>query len=379
MIEGRDHASGNNFIMTGPANARGDDIELSGATTDDQEFIAQARQDVPRLLEEVRRGRSMTRGKLLAFHRRPIGFEYPAGFKRAIQRGLVDLGAWTVLDAGHAVALGHCLRQRYPARSVVPFARRVDNDDVACFDVEAPGAVVVIHDYASAGWEARVYRDVYAWLQQAVADMVERDELDDEAERRERVRWKKTWCTDCNQGWVVPLRPPGTSEVLWTCVECESVWTEPPPSPRRKDVTPSWDEVAGEQAHAAVVPIAFADVRRGGEGRFVAVFPRGVVGEAAVIAALAEALRFPDYFGFNWNAVDECIADLSWIAERDVVLHHDDVPALPDDALAHYIDVLHRAELSWCTRDAPHSLRVVFPTAARPLLAPHIHRASGAR
>jgi hypothetical protein len=230
MIEGRDHASGNNFIMTGPANARGDDIELSGATTDEQELIAQARQDVPRLLEEVRRGRSMTRGKLLAFHRRPIGFEYPAGFKRAIQRGLVDLGAWTVLDAGHAVALGHGLRQRYPARSVVPFARRVDNDDVACFDVEAPGAVVVIHDYASAGWEARVYRDFYAWLRQAVADMVERDEIDDEAERRERVRWKKTWCTDCNQGWVVPLRPPGTSEVLWTCVECESVWTERRPA-----------------------------------------------------------------------------------------------------------------------------------------------------
>jgi hypothetical protein len=70
-------------------------------------------------------------------------------------------------------------------------------------------------------------------------------------------------------------------------------------------------------ANGELAPIAFADVRPGGGERFVAVFTRGVVGEAAVIAALAEALRFPDYFGFNWNAVDECIADLSWIAERD--------------------------------------------------------------
>jgi len=61
MVEGRDHMSGSSFIMTGPPNARGADIELSGATGDDQDFIAHARQDVPRLLEEVRRLRSMLR------------------------------------------------------------------------------------------------------------------------------------------------------------------------------------------------------------------------------------------------------------------------------------------------------------------------------
>lgn len=59
MIEGRDHASGSSFIMTGPPGARGEDIELSGATADDQDFIAHARQDVPRLLEEIRRMRGL--------------------------------------------------------------------------------------------------------------------------------------------------------------------------------------------------------------------------------------------------------------------------------------------------------------------------------
>jgi hypothetical protein len=59
MIEGRDHEAGSSFIMTGPPNARGEDIELSGATEDDQDFIAHARQDVPRLLEEVIRLRSL--------------------------------------------------------------------------------------------------------------------------------------------------------------------------------------------------------------------------------------------------------------------------------------------------------------------------------
>jgi len=45
--------------MTGPNDARGADIEMSGATDDDQDFIAHARQDLPRLLAEVRRLRAL--------------------------------------------------------------------------------------------------------------------------------------------------------------------------------------------------------------------------------------------------------------------------------------------------------------------------------
>jgi hypothetical protein len=54
-VEGRDHTSGSSFIMTGSQGARGTDIELIGASADDQDFIAAARQDVPALVNEVRR------------------------------------------------------------------------------------------------------------------------------------------------------------------------------------------------------------------------------------------------------------------------------------------------------------------------------------
>ena len=53
-IEGRDHTSGSSFIRTA-----GEDIELTGATTNDQDFIAAARQDVPTLIEEVYRLRQL--------------------------------------------------------------------------------------------------------------------------------------------------------------------------------------------------------------------------------------------------------------------------------------------------------------------------------
>jgi hypothetical protein len=53
FVEGRDHTSGSSFIRTAS-----DDIELSGATVADQDFIAHARQDVGTLLAELRRLRA---------------------------------------------------------------------------------------------------------------------------------------------------------------------------------------------------------------------------------------------------------------------------------------------------------------------------------
>ena len=48
FVEDRDHTCGSNFIRTA-----GNDIELIGASVDDQDFIANARQDIPWLINEV--------------------------------------------------------------------------------------------------------------------------------------------------------------------------------------------------------------------------------------------------------------------------------------------------------------------------------------
>ncbi len=53
-VEGREEMSGSDFIMTG-----GEDIYLTGATVADQDFIAHARQDIPKLVAEVERLRKL--------------------------------------------------------------------------------------------------------------------------------------------------------------------------------------------------------------------------------------------------------------------------------------------------------------------------------
>lgn len=36
---------------------------------------------------------------------------------------------------------------------------------------------------------------------------------------------------------------------------------------------------------------------------------------------IAKRLQFPDYFGFNLDALDECLSDLDWIEQPNVVLY----------------------------------------------------------
>lgn len=50
FVENRDVFSGSDFIQTG-----GDDIYLTGATVADQDFIAHAREDIDKLINEVLR------------------------------------------------------------------------------------------------------------------------------------------------------------------------------------------------------------------------------------------------------------------------------------------------------------------------------------
>lgn len=55
----------------------------------------------------------------------------------------------------------------------------------------------------------------------------------------------------------------------------------------------------------------------------------------------SDALRFPDYFGFNWDALDECLADLSWLEPGDVLIWHTDVPLVSEPReLGRYLQIL---------------------------------------
>lgn len=100
---------------------------------------------------------------------------------------------------------------------------------------------------------------------------------------------------------------------------------------------------------------------------------RGFVASDALVARVAGDIRttqqlfelfyrlltLPDYFGFNWNALFDCLRDFHWVAERNVVIVHDELPELPPSEMRIYLEVLRDAVLDWKPEEM-YSLQVVF-------------------
>lgn len=84
-----------------------------------------------------------------------------------------------------------------------------------------------------------------------------------------------------------------------------------------------------------------------------------IVTSDELLKALYYLLWFPGYFGFNWNALSDCLRDLSWIPYRRVVLVHESMPRLPSGELRTYLNVLNDSVLDWIG-DEKHDLEVVF-------------------
>ncbi len=106
------------------------------------------------------------------------GIELPRGYRIVIELNLVNLKPWRFLADVDSPVGESGINRRYPSRRVIPFAQRIDCDDVACFIVRDPeqaaGQVIVIHDYASPGYEvvARMQK-FWDWFRYAVNEMIE--------------------------------------------------------------------------------------------------------------------------------------------------------------------------------------------------------------
>jgi RNAse (barnase) inhibitor barstar len=79
-----------------------------------------------------------------------------------------------------------------------------------------------------------------------------------------------------------------------------------------------------------------------------------------LLRALAEGLKFPDYFGWNWDALEECLCDLSWLdAPHGIVLLHKHLPLADVKQRQIYFDILRNAQAT-----TPKLTRVIFPQSA---------------
>lgn len=99
-------------------------------------------------------------------------------------------------------------------------------------------------------------------------------------------------------------------------------------------------EEAAIELGFAVAPIDFA----------------GCNDKAEVLDRFAQALRFPEWFGENWDALADCLGDLSWWPADGYLLlldHAGAWRAADGDAFAMLLDVLNEAAGHWSARRVP--------------------------
>jgi len=120
----------------------------------------------------------MTNNSVLSKIAQDNGFEFPLGYKRVFELGLTNLEPWYFLDDKEYQLVEKGINERFPKRQVIPFARRKDCDDVACFVVKSDSHnkenVLIIHDYASSGYEVdKVCRNFWDWFKLTIEEMIE--------------------------------------------------------------------------------------------------------------------------------------------------------------------------------------------------------------
>ncbi len=117
-------------------------------------------------------------------------------------------------------------------------------------------------------------------------------------------------------------------------------------------------------------PLAIGEIaaRAGRHGwRFVHLDGRKIRSKVAFLNACAEALAFPAYFGRNWDALADCLRDLSWApTTAGYLVVYEDAGVLAAAAPADFamaLDILRTAVTDW--RDTPTPLVVLFRRAGR--------------
>lgn len=118
------------------------------------------------------------------------------------------------------------------------------------------------------------------------------------------------------------------------------------------------------------------DAARGTRLNLAHVGLAGAQDKEALLARLAAALALPEWFGGNWDALEDCLTDLSWRAGAGHVILFTDQGALAAEDLGVLLEVLAAAAEHWAGRGLPFF--AVFIDPGRTLALPELYRRKSA-
>ena len=77
---------------------------------------------------------------------------------------------------------------------------------------------------------------------------------------------------------------------------------------------------------------------------------RKIMRKEQLMNAAATAMSFPDHFGNNWDALEECLTDLEWVDADGYMIYYDHIDGLlttHPDQFETLVEILRDAVGSW--------------------------------
>jgi hypothetical protein len=78
-----------------------------------------------------------------------------------------------------------------------------------------------------------------------------------------------------------------------------------------------------------------------------------------LLKSLHSELILPSYFGFNWDALSDCLKDFHWLKETEINIIHESGFKLEPKDMAVYFGILKDAIKSW-DGSKDHTLKIFF-------------------
>src|SRR5512135_103090 len=116
------------------------------------------------------------------------------------------------------------------------------------------------------------------------------------------------------------------------------------------------------------------DATKGGKLRIARIGLAGASDKDGLMERVARALEFPQWFGGNWDALEDCLTDLSWSEAAGHVLLIEGAEALPGDEGGIFIDILASAAAWWAERRRPFFAVFVGSAGALAAQLPELYR-----
>jgi hypothetical protein len=98
---------------------------------------------------------------------------------------------------------------------------------------------------------------------------------------------------------------------------------------------------------------AIEDALRGSKLSLARIALQDVTDKVALLRRIAARLSFPAWFGENWDALEDCLTDLSWREAEGNILVVEGFQFLPAEDLGVLIDVMISAAKFWAGRGKP--------------------------